>query len=177
MAVVHTAGIFSALSPWLGKQQQYDNINPSLIVRITRAETCVMVFEHQYVFVCRWDATFEGLLIVLGLWFLLCCVSKDQFVNPFNSVPPTKYIWGLKLSKIRLSISTLQQLCIFWNYPGKDGSGVTNINAPEMPAVVWACTETSKEMEEALVSCSLSKHSVAPWLHKPSYFKFITFSI
>lgn len=86
-----------------------------------------------------------------------CDVSgKGQFVSPLNSVLPTKYIWGLKLSKIRLSISTLQQPYIFWNYPGRDGSVADDMNTPELPAVVWACTDTSKEMEEALVSCSLS---------------------
>lgn len=82
MVVIYPAGIFTVLLPWLGKKQHYDNMNPFLIVRITRAETCVMMFElHQsmmfkiillmYVFMCRWDGTFEGLLSVLGLWFLL----------------------------------------------------------------------------------------------------------
>lgn len=81
-----------------------------------------------------------------------CDVSgNSQFVSPLNSVPPTKYIWGLKLGKIRSGISTLQQPYTFCNYPGRDGSVVNDMNTPELSAVVWACTDTSKEVEEALV--------------------------
>lgn len=177
MAVVHTAGIFTALLPWLGKPY-YDNTVIYFLLSGSSGQRPVWWYLNTSMSLCAggmlpskvcsvsWDSGFS------------CDVpGKGQFVNLLNSVPPTKYTWGLKLSKIRLSISTLQQLYIFWNYLGRDGSVLDDMSTPELPAVGWACTDTSKQMEEALVSCSLSKHDVAPWLDKLSCFKVITFSI
>lgn len=136
------------LSPWLRKQQHYDNI---LIHFLLPGAT-----EQRLVWWCLntsrslsageiHRATFKGLLSLLGLWLLLWRANLSSYW--ILSLWLSRY--GLLLGKIEWNIPALQLLYIYMCWHIQVDGGSTNI--------------------------LLIVPSIAPWPDKLSCFKLITY--
>lgn len=100
-----------------------------------------MVFVHQQVFECRWDAQGHLQRSAQPPGTLVSPVMGQVRAN-LSTLQLSRC--GLLLGEIKWSIPALQHLHIFLSYLQRDVFSVNDMNIPELSTGLWACADASR---------------------------------